>query len=78
MSSFTGSTHETQDQVKMAKYSHSEVVGNTAQGRGNTMFNAPAEFERRVVEGNTAQIIQHIYATGASLLETGGSNQSSK
>lgn len=51
----TGISHEDQDVLEMIKYSHSEVVGNTAQGRDNTMFNAPAEIDRRVVEGNSAR-----------------------
>ncbi|KAI3396770.1 hypothetical protein diail_11670 [Diaporthe ilicicola] len=54
----------------MAEFLHREVVGNTAQGRGNTMFNAEAELRRRVVEGNSATGGS---ATGGSATGTGGS-----
>lgn len=68
MSGSNGSPQESQNQVEMMKYSHSEVTGNTAQGRDNTMFNAPSELNRRVVEGNSAtaghlSLIQHFHST---------------
>lgn len=80
MSGFNSSPQEDRYQVEMMKYSHSEVTGNTAQGRDNTMFNAPAELNRRVVEGNSAtaghlSLIQHFHGTSglsAALSSRGG------